>query len=409
VTDASSVANLDYTVASKLAPLGDSVDPAQQAATTGAVPAALAPYTELPPGPDYDAIALEAKRVTAGATNPYERARALRDYFRDPASGFVYDTTIDQSDSGSAILAFLREKHGFCVQFASAYAAMARSLGIPARVAVGFTPGTRDANGVFHVTSHDAHAWPEIWLAGLGWTHMFDPTPAASGVTTGGSDVPNEPPVAASTAATAPVTTVPPTTVAPAGNVASSSGSSSGSTGGSTPAGGTAVPTTAPAPGAAPRPHVTTASTGSDRGPWLLVGGILLVVALVVAGYTTAVLSAKSRRRRRRREATSPTLAVTGAWDEALERLREADCAPDPALTPLELARAVPEQTTATTEIPLRQLARSYTAARYGDVSVGPEIARDAWTSVDELEAALTHDLSWHGRWRRKLDPTTLR
>ena len=73
------------------------------------------------------------------------RRQALRDFFRDPANGFVYDTNVDDHDDAPAILAFLQNRHGFCVQFASAYAVMARSLGIPARVAVGFTPGTREA------------------------------------------------------------------------------------------------------------------------------------------------------------------------------------------------------------------------------------------------------------------------
>ena len=103
----------------------------------------------------------------------------------------MYDTAVGSLDSGSAILEFLSTKRGFCVQFASAYAVMARTLGIPARVAVGFTPGTL-ADGRYHVTSHDAHAWPEIYLTGIGWTHLFDPTPAQQGDTTGGSDLPND-------------------------------------------------------------------------------------------------------------------------------------------------------------------------------------------------------------------------
>ena len=102
-------------------------------------------------------------------------------------------STADRPSSSSCTT-----KRGFCVQFASAYAVMARTLGIPARVAVGFTPGTRDANGTFHVSSHDAHAWPEIWLDGSGWTHLFDPTPSRQGVAPapGGSDLPDDADVA---------------------------------------------------------------------------------------------------------------------------------------------------------------------------------------------------------------------
>ena len=106
------------------------------------VPAAIRPYTQLTRTPEIDQIQQRAEQIVgdAQATNPYTKAKALRDYFR--GSGFVYDTSVDSFDSGSAILQFLHDKRGFCVQFASAYAVMARTLGIPARVAVGFTPGT---------------------------------------------------------------------------------------------------------------------------------------------------------------------------------------------------------------------------------------------------------------------------
>ena len=122
-------------------------------------------------------IAGTAQQVVAdaGATTPYAQAEALRDYFW---ANYVYDLDVDPRDDTNAIASFISEKRGFCVQFASTYAVMARSLGIPSRVAVGFTPGDR-RDGVFHVQSHNAHAWPEIWLAGLGWTHLFDPTPPA--------------------------------------------------------------------------------------------------------------------------------------------------------------------------------------------------------------------------------------
>jgi hypothetical protein len=58
-------------------------------------------------------------------------------------------------------------------------ALMLRYLGVPARVAVGFSSGTYDAkSSVWRVTDHDAHAWVEVWFRGYGWL-PFDPTPAA--------------------------------------------------------------------------------------------------------------------------------------------------------------------------------------------------------------------------------------
>ena len=99
-------------------------------------------------------------------------------------------TPTSTHDAAHGTLAFLDTKRGFCVQFASTYALMARSLGIPARVAVGYTPGELDPTGRYSVTNYEAHAWPEIWLAGVGWTNQFDPTPPST--QPGGSDLPND-------------------------------------------------------------------------------------------------------------------------------------------------------------------------------------------------------------------------
>jgi hypothetical protein len=72
-----------------------------------------------------------------------------------------------------------RTHAGYCQHFAGAMALMLRYLGVPARVAVGFSSGIYDAkNGVWRVTDHDAHAWVEVWFRGYGWL-PFDPTPAA--------------------------------------------------------------------------------------------------------------------------------------------------------------------------------------------------------------------------------------
>ena len=63
--------------------------------------------------------------------------------------------------------------------FAGAMALMIRYLGVPARVAVGFSSGTYDTHrGVWTVTDHEAHAWVEAWFKGYGWL-PFDPTPGA--------------------------------------------------------------------------------------------------------------------------------------------------------------------------------------------------------------------------------------
>ncbi|MFJ5266988.1 DUF3488 and DUF4129 domain-containing transglutaminase family protein [Streptomyces sp. NPDC088358] len=120
-------------------------------------------------------VAQTARKVTEGSTNHYEQAVKLQDYFA-VAGGFTYDTQVQVGSGSAAIARFLRDKQGFCVHFSFAMASMARTLGIPARVAVGFTPGSPQADGSMSVGLRDAHAWPELYFEGVGWTR-FEPTP----------------------------------------------------------------------------------------------------------------------------------------------------------------------------------------------------------------------------------------
>ncbi|MET9800841.1 DUF3488 and transglutaminase-like domain-containing protein [Streptomyces sp. NPDC006368] len=152
----------------------------EQLAGAGAPPSTLArEYTSVPESlpRDVKATALE---VTEGAENDYERAVQLQDWFaRD--GGFTYDTQVSSGTGVAAISRFLKDKEGFCVHFSFSMAAMARTLGIPARVAVGFTPGTQQADGVMSVGIRDAHAWPELYFDGVGWIR-FEPTPTRGSV-----------------------------------------------------------------------------------------------------------------------------------------------------------------------------------------------------------------------------------
>jgi hypothetical protein len=122
-------------------------------------------------------IASEAHRITATAHSALEAGRALQEYFRDPKT-FSYDTGPAGSNA-DAIKALLTSKHGDAEQFAAAVAVMARTLGIPARVAVGFTAGQVQADGSRLISGHDAHAWPELLLPQVGWTR-FEPTPGVA-------------------------------------------------------------------------------------------------------------------------------------------------------------------------------------------------------------------------------------
>ncbi|MER7972616.1 DUF3488 and transglutaminase-like domain-containing protein, partial [Streptomyces sp. NPDC096080] len=132
-------------------------------------------YTKLP-GSVPAVVAKTARQVTAGSANPYEQAVKLQDYFTLDG-GFQYNTQVQVGSGPDAIARFLADKEGFCVHFSFAMAAMARSLGIPARVAVGFAPGSPQADGSVAVSLKDAHAWPELYFEGVGWTR-FEPTPS---------------------------------------------------------------------------------------------------------------------------------------------------------------------------------------------------------------------------------------
>jgi protein-glutamine gamma-glutamyltransferase len=121
-----------------------------------------------------------AKQVVEGATSPYAAAVALEAWFRQPSlGGFVYDEQPPVAPQGTPPLVdfVTSTKRGYCQHFAGAMALMLRYLGIPARVAAGFTSGSYDADKhVWTVSDHEAHDWVEVYFPGWGWI-PFDPTP----------------------------------------------------------------------------------------------------------------------------------------------------------------------------------------------------------------------------------------
>ncbi|MEV0242101.1 DUF3488 and transglutaminase-like domain-containing protein [Streptomyces sp. NPDC050674] len=153
---------------------------AEQLASAGPPPTDIErDFTELPDSLP-SVVGRTARQVTAGASDPYDQAVKLQDWF-SVTGGFQYDTQVQVGSGSQAIARFLKDKQGFCVHFSFAMAAMARSLGIPARVAVGFAPGTPQADGSVSVGLRDAHAWPELYFEGVGWTR-FEPTPTRGSI-----------------------------------------------------------------------------------------------------------------------------------------------------------------------------------------------------------------------------------
>lgn len=120
-----------------------------------------------------------AASVTAEAPTRFQKAQVLQQWFREDG-GFRYDLAeVPSAGDGSAdLLAFLNDRAGYCEQFAASMAIMARVLGIPSRVAVGFLEPERATNGTWEFSSHDRHAWPELYFPGSGWVR-FEPTPQA--------------------------------------------------------------------------------------------------------------------------------------------------------------------------------------------------------------------------------------
>jgi len=131
-------------------------------------------YLQLP-GDLPPAIRVQAQEIVAraGAVTPYDQVLAIQEHLR----GFTYDDAIPPGHGNRDILEFLVDtQRGYCEQFAGTMAVLVRALGIPARVAVGFQPGTELTPGRFQVHTKDAHAWPEVFFGDFGWI-PFEPTP----------------------------------------------------------------------------------------------------------------------------------------------------------------------------------------------------------------------------------------
>lgn len=181
----------------------------------GPPPEELAPFTELPD--DLPAVIGDtAREVTGDAETSIEQALALQDWFRT-SGGFEYSLeSADQGDGLETIAAFLGEgegaRVGYCEQFAGAMALQARTLGIPARVAVGFlrpTVGTGPGD-TYEYAGVDMHAWPELYIEGAGWLR-FEPTPGARADTAPQYRAPGEDPSGNGNQPTGPTTEPQPT------------------------------------------------------------------------------------------------------------------------------------------------------------------------------------------------------
>jgi transglutaminase-like putative cysteine protease len=303
---------------------------------------------------------------TRNLTTSFEKAIALETWFRDE---FEYSTNIEPGHGATDLAAWLLDsaspnyRAGYCENFAVSMAVMARTLGIPSRVVLGFTPGVPQADGSVVVLDRNAHAWVELWMPTQGWVR-FDPTPRRDQV--------NPPTIEA-------VETWLGFTLRDYLDVADPVG-----------AGTTVAPaTTATVPSTTlPPDREGAAAGGFEIAGWVPAFLWATVAALALGGIPA--LKWLRRRRRRRRLRTGD---ISAAWDEIVIRLDDLGTPPDAADTPHEVASKV--------DPAMVPLATVYARSLYGEAAVlPPELVTAATSSLTSTEQILAER---HSRTERML------
>jgi protein-glutamine gamma-glutamyltransferase len=303
----------------------------------------------------------QAQRLAAEATSPYAATLAVERWLR-AGGGFRYEERPLQARGIPPLADFVtRTRAGYCQHFAGTMALMLRLLGVPARVAVGFTSGTWK-EGVWTVTDHQAHAWVEAWFAGWGWL-TFDPTPGRG-------------------------------TISATYTVASDSADARAALG---------LPDLAPVPdvgvrGGAVGPAVN--PDGGKGGAWLL-----LVPVAAFGVFVAAIGVAKSARRRARYLTSDSRRLASAARAELADWLHDQGVEVAPRATARNLADVVESRL----GVSARALAAAVTRARYGPPGGAREAARDARRELRLVRRALRAALPPRRRLRGLLALQSLR
>ena len=347
-----------------------------------------------------------ARRITAPHPTPYRKAKALQDFFHK--GDFTYSLSERQGhDSGALENFLLRSKRGYCEQYAGSFAVMARIVGLPTRVAVGFTTGTLGDDGLYHVRDEHAHAWPEVYLEGYGWM-QFEPTvgrgaPNAE-IWTGRPEAQDQ--SGASTAATT-ATTAPaaPTEEVPPTSEQVDPGFDQGA-----------------------------AQSDRDNGPntGLRIVGVIALLAALWAVVVPLLHYVRRIRRRRRIDgrgdgtgapdgasidaeiAAAMLIAdrVLAAWAEAAEALERAGVRRRAAETLLEFSGRAPASAGLQPDAAnaLRALCRDATHVSFAatGTAFGATAGDRARASADEVRTAVLGQLTWWERLAWWLDPRPL-
>ncbi|WUH93662.1 DUF3488 and transglutaminase-like domain-containing protein [Streptomyces sp. NBC_00433] len=321
------------------------------------------------PIPAVDTFQQLAAQATGGSTYPYQQASRLADWLRN---GHAFDPAALPGHTYRSLEFFLTTgKRGTSEQFAASYAVMARTLGLPARVVVGFRPGARIAPGTWQITGKDVLAWPEVEFKGVGWVPFY-PTPGET----------------SKSGASAP----------PAGEPKQRQDVDRDIT-------GQARPTTAPkASGhAAAGSQPGGGSGGLPTWAWALV-----LLLTLTCGYLLYAAWVPHRRRARRRGNPDTRLRVIGAWQQITDRLTEIGLPATGAHTAQEVAAFGQDRVGGAAGARLPQLAQLVNEIGYGGRPADLATADAAWSHCDIVEKAVLATVPRRERLRRALRPAAL-
>ncbi len=339
-------------------------------------------FTALPTGLDPAVAALVDSLVAAaGGGGPYERALAINNYLTDSQNGFLYSLSTEPGTSGDDLVNFLENKRGYCEQYAAAMAVMLRAAGVPARVVLGYTPGTFE-DGAWTVTTDDAHAWVEGYFSGLGWL-PFDPTPIGPGRAVELGYAPRADSISEED----------PTTADPS------------ATPGQLP--------NAPAPQfdeSLSDPNTlnrTTTGEGFNWVPIAIGAGVLLVVLLLVTPALIRMRTRRSRIRLAGRSRAGP--GAHAAWDELMDTATDLGLTSRQDETPRMLARRLARDAMfdADSAVAVRDMALAEERARYAPESVALSQSVDLARPLRSARRALGRHAGRRQRLRARIMPAS--
>ena len=162
-----------YTVVSERTPLEPDFLRAADPLRLGYSDSIAERYLQLPEMPDR--IRNLAEDITRSRTNTYDKVLALEAWMADNTS-YSLDIPIPPQGADAVDHFLFEERRGFCEQIGTSLVVLLRSLGIPARLVIGYIPGERNPfTGLYEVKASDAHSWTEVYFPGYGW-QGFDPT-----------------------------------------------------------------------------------------------------------------------------------------------------------------------------------------------------------------------------------------